>query len=203
MKTITSIFLFFLTTTLYSQNLNDSVKFDSLNKSLICDNLMDLVRETRLKNGSAEIEKDSAAILSSKYHTMYFEKYRDESTIHNKPIDFEFKNLGYIAQSIYDTPENRLFTIGLYTSKGEFNYSLTKEITKFYKINKNISMTYSQLVENIFIDFTSDSSVCYDFSNQKKFFGISYSVITTENEEVILSVTLVIGKRERISLVTE
>ena len=58
MKTITSIFLFFLTTTLYSQNLNDSVKFDSLNKSLICDNLMDLVRETRLKNGSAEIEKE-------------------------------------------------------------------------------------------------------------------------------------------------
>lgn len=196
MRNTIIIILALLSTSVYSQSLMDTVNFDSLNKGLINSEIIKRIIEIRTLNGSVEIEKDSVTMYSAEYHTMYFREYGDESTIHDKILELDLYGSGFKIKSIFDTPENRLFTLGLIISHNQFLYYSVKEISKFYKFNENTKMTYSELVENLLLDLISDKEVIYDYSDIKKYFGVSNDIFKLSDEEIILTTTLVIGKRE-------
>ena len=197
MRTIIFILLTLVSTFVSSQDLIDTVNFDSINKGLINDELIKRIIETRILNGCAESEKDISAMYTAKYHTTYFEKYGDESTIQDKELELDLYGDGGVIKSIFDTPENRLFTLGLIKSNNKFLYYSVKEISKFYKLKKNTKLKYNDLVDILLSDLTNDKEVIHDYSNIKKYLGVSNSIFNLNDEEIILTTTLVIGRREK------
>ena len=194
MKNLIFILLFGLPITIFSQNLNDTIDFKSIKKELINNQLIKMIIEYRDILGKTKISKDTAPMFSAKYHMIYFETYGDESVIHNKPIVYDVYGLGYTITSIYDSPTNRLFTLGLQVSGGE-EYHLITEISEFYKINTSKKMTYTNLVKLVFYDLIKDKTILIDDSNIEKYLGVANGCFINEFGDIKFGVTLVVGKK--------
>lgn len=183
-----------LPTITFSQSLLDNIDFNSVNKDLINNELIRMIIDYRDIIGSTPIVKDTAPMFSAKYHMMYFETYGDESVIHDKPIVYDLYGLGYSITSIYDSPANRLFTLGLQATKGG-EYHLVTEISKFYKIDVNKKITYFSFIKMIYDDMIIDKSIINDNSDIKKYLGVSNGIHRDEFGEIKFGITLVIGKK--------
>lgn len=192
----------------FGQNLKDIVNFDSLNKDLINNELINLIIKERKVKQAVSLVKDTIPMFAAKYHTMYFERYGDDSQIHAKDssIVYDLYGRGYMVESESPTPLSRVrmaeFVIETPDSLGlyEYNHKLVSEVSKFYKIQKDLNITYETLINNIFEDFieTKNGNILVnDFTNESKHLGIASGLYKDNNDEIVLTSTYVLTTYEK------
>lgn len=192
----------------FGQTLKDVVNFDSLNKDFINNELINLIVKERKVKQATSLVKDTIPMFAAKYHTMYFERYGDDSQIHanDSLILCDLYGRGYMVESESPTPLSRIrmaeFVIETPDSLGvyDFNYRLVSEVSKFYKIQKNMNITYETLINNIFEDFIENNNgniLVNDFTNENKHLGVASGLYKDKNDEIILTSTYVLTKYEK------
>jgi hypothetical protein len=181
----------------FGQNLNDVVNFDSLNKDLINNELYKKISKIRKQLNLDQIVKDTVPIYAAKYHLTYFKQHKDLSEIHNenKVVKSDLYGRGYIVHSSLLTPEIRL-DLGERTIKypgvwmEKSSYNLIEERTFSYNLNKTKSITYNDLIENIYIDL-SNSKLLNALLNENNLFGF-WNECVTEDENIIFAISYVL-----------
>lgn len=195
MKNIFLAFFLISSSLCFSQKISDFINFDSLNTQLIDSQVTEMIISKRLSLGSTNIIQDKVTKYSAKYHTTYFEKYGDQSSKHTIGLFLDITNSGNKSWSLYDTPSNRIFSIGFLLNKN-YIYDLVLEESKFYKIDSR-KITYQELIESIYLDLISNKQTILDFSNDIKYIGVSSGIHKSEYDEITFSTTLVIGSRKQ------
>jgi hypothetical protein len=200
MRNLILVFVLVLPIFGFGQNLSNLVNFDSLNVNLINTELYKRISEKRKNLGFDEIIKDSVPIFAAKYHLTYFKQHSDLSETHNenKFVESDLYGRGYIVSSWLPTPEDRLdIAERLIKYPGVFmqnySYNLVEEKTFSYSLDKNISITYEELISNLFIDL-SNTKLLNVMMNQDNFFGLWNESIVDDNN-VLYATTYVLSKK--------
>jgi hypothetical protein len=210
MKNLILVLVLTLPTLIFGQTINDYVDFDSLNKNLIKNELINIIIEERQNRGIVSIEKDTIPIYAADYNVLYFETYGDESQIHNedKPISYDLYCKGYNVKSVCKYPSDRVRFAETFIKERE-SYCNSKiipeqiyvsEVSFFYNFNKNNKITYHSLIETILDDFFKNdfnvpNILINDISNEKKYIGISCGKYKEENDNFVFIITYVITKK--------
>jgi hypothetical protein len=191
-------FFTLISTQFFGQNLNDYINFDSLNKELINNSITNRIISERNFKNATEIVVDSTPICSANYHVAYFETYGDMSSIHTKLLYYDVYHRGYKIYSMYETPHDRLNSLSYPFYKRNEHYLLIDEISKFYNLGISPKIKYNELIENVLIDFISEKSntpLILDFTNIKKYIGITCGIFKNEYGEIIFGSTIVVSKK--------
>lgn len=192
MRVIISVILVFLSCNVFSQKITDKINFTSFNREFFSEELIKMIIEYRQIIGSSEMLKDTVPMFSAKYKMLYFEKYGDESVLHDKPIEYDIYGRGYKISSILDSPENRLFSSGLYINHSELNLLICEE-SKYYDVSSLSNLTYYEFLKLVFNEFKENKNLLYDSSVLKKYIGVANSLYIDDSEIKKFGITLVVG----------
>ncbi len=206
MRSLFLVLALTLPTLFFGQTINDVVNFNSLNRHLINDIVINRIIKQREYLKVIDIVKDTVPMLHAKYQNTYFEMYGDQNEINNPEnvVIMDLRGKNWKQRYSLSTPEQKLIVCegfihypDTFVRSSEYKHRLISE-KSISIIIENKNFTYSELIQRIIDEFLDDQhhrNVLFnDMSSEKKYLGVDCGLYIKDNQ-ILFNLTYVITKK--------